>query len=205
MGKAKKILLLFILFIGFSSDAEELLLPKLENAYRNIQDAYGSFTQTTYIKEMEKTQKFRGNFYVKTNKLKWQYSGEFQQTIYLEGETLIIYDKLKKQALETTFQKQVYGQLPLALLSKMTELETDFLIKEKLPDKLILIPKTKMGNIKLIEVTLVDGDFPIKSLRILDNNENRIKIDFYDVKINTGLKDSIFKFIPQKDDTLLRY
>ncbi|MEN2986197.1 MAG: outer membrane lipoprotein carrier protein LolA [Thermodesulfovibrionaceae bacterium] len=202
--KTSVVIIFFIISVIQTSYAEKLIL-RLESAYKNIEDIYGSFTQTNYIRDLDKTQKFIGNFYIKPNKLKWEYTGDFQQTIYLEEDLLIVYDKSKKQAIESKFKQETYGQLPVALLSKMSNLSRDFSIKESLPDKLILIPKSKMGNIKLIEITLIDGDFPIKSLKIFDSYNNRIKIEFRDVKINTGLDNSIFKFTPKKDDILLKY
>lgn len=131
--------------------------------------------------------------------------GEFSQVIYINRETLIIYDKGKKQAIQSSFNEEKYGQLPLALLSRMSVLDKDFEIIQKSEKELILIPKTKMGSIKKIELTIIDENFPIKSMKIIDNHENTIKIEFQGVKINTNLRDSIFKFVPKEDDTILRY
>ncbi|MDW7973598.1 MAG: outer membrane lipoprotein carrier protein LolA, partial [Thermodesulfovibrio sp.] len=127
--KTSLVIIFFIISVIQTSYAEKLIL-RLESAYKNIEDIYGSFTQTNYIRDLDKTQKFIGNFYIKPNKLKWEYTGDFQQTIYLEEDLLIVYDKSKKQAIESKFKQETYGQLPVALLSKMSNLSRDFSIKE---------------------------------------------------------------------------
>ncbi|GAB6182584.1 LolA family protein [Thermodesulfovibrio hydrogeniphilus] len=192
-------------YLSFNAYASEELVLRLEEAYKNINDANGKFIQTAYIKDLDKTQKFTGRFYIKGDKIRWQYQGEFSQVVYLNKTSLIVYDKARKQAIQSSFTEEKYGQLPLALLSRMAVLKRDFEITQRSENSLILIPKSKMGNIKSIEIITHDESFPIKSLKVTDFQDNTIKIDFQSVKINTNLKDSIFKFIPKEDDTVLKY
>jgi outer membrane lipoprotein carrier protein len=202
----KNLLIILLLFL-FANPilAQDTALSKLNKAYKNINDASGSFIQTSYIKDLDKTQKFKGRFFIKGDKIRWQYEGEFPQVIFLNRETLIVYDRKRKQAIQSIFSEEKYGQLPIALLSRMADFEKDFEITEKSENTLILIPKTKMGNIKKIEITIQDEDFPIKFLKFIDTSANTVRIDFYSVTINKNLKDSIFQFIPKKDDTVLKY
>lgn len=198
------LIMIVLLFINFLH-AQENIISKIESAYKNISDATGNFVQTSYIKDLEKTQKFRGKFFIKGDKIRWQYFGEFPQIIYINRETLTVYDKLKKQAIQSSFNPEKYGQLPLALLSRMSVLEKDFEVTQIAENNLILIPKSQMGNIKKIDLIFHEENFPIKSMKVTDSNNNTVKIDFKSVKLNTNLKDSIFKFIPKKDDTFLKY
>jgi len=202
----KNLLIILLLFL-FANPilAQDTALSKLNKAYKNINDASGSFIQTSYIKDLDKTQKFKGRFFIKGDKIRWQYEGEFPQVIFLNRETLIVYDRKRKQAIQSIFSEEKYGQLPIALLSRMADFEKDFEITEKSENTLILIPKTKMGNIKKIEITIQDEDFPIKFLKFIDTSVNTVRIDFYSVTINKNLKDSIFQFIPKKDDNVLKY
>jgi outer membrane lipoprotein carrier protein len=202
----KNLLIILLLFL-FANPilAQDSALSKLNEAYKNINDASGSFTQTSYIKDLDKTQKFKGRFFIKGDKIRWQYEGEFPQVIFLNKETLIVYDRKRKQAIQSIFSEEKYGQLPIALLSRMADIEKDFEITEKSKNTLILIPKTKMGNIKKIEITIQDEDFPIKFLKVTDTSANTVRIDFYSVTINKNLKNSIFQFVPKKDDTVLKY
>ncbi|MEN2995264.1 MAG: outer membrane lipoprotein carrier protein LolA [Thermodesulfovibrio sp.] len=202
--KTLLLILIFFLYLNWSF-AQQTTITKLNNTYKNINDAFGRFIQTNYIKDLDKTQKFKGKFFIKADKIRWQYEGEFSQVIYIDKNTFTIYDKSKKQAIQSSFSEEKFGQLPLALLSRIADIEKDFEIIEKSENRIILTPKTKMGNVKKIEIIICDEDFPIKSLKITDTLANIIKIDFYSVRINTNLKDSIFKFVPKKDDTVLTH
>lgn len=199
----KSVFFLF-LFLTFCYSQEDALF-KLEDAYKNINDASGSFTQTSYIKDLNQTKQFKGRFYIKEDKIRWQYSGKFNQVIYLDKKNLTVYDRAKKQAIQSEFKAEIYGQLPLALLSRVAHLREEFEVNKKSSDTLILIPKSRMGNIKTVEVTIQDSDFPVKSIRVTDFAGNRIKIDFYDVKINKGLSNAFFKFVPEQNDSVLKY
>lgn len=197
--------ILLIILISTQSLAQENLLNKLDNAYKSIIDAHGRFVQTSFIKDLDKIQKFNGRFFIKGDKIRWQYEGEYTQVIFLNKENLIIYDKSKKQAIQSSFTAERYGQLPLALLSRISIIERDFEIFQKSEKTLLLIPKIKMGNIKRIEIDLHNDNFPIKTMKITDLNENTVKIDFQSVKTNKNLRESIFKFTPAKDDTIINY
>lgn len=204
MKAVLKAIIFLSLVLSLCYSQEEALL-KLEYAYKNIKDARGNFTQTSYIKDLNQTKKFKGKFYIKEDKIRWQYSGEFNQIVYLDKKTLTVYDRAKKQAIQSEFKAEKYGQLPLTLLSRMAQLREDFEVNKKSSDTLILMPKSKIGDIKTIEVIIQDSDFPIKSIKVLDFVGNRIKIDFYNVEVNKGLSDAFFRFVPEQDDTVLKY
>jgi outer membrane lipoprotein-sorting protein len=59
-------------------------------------------------------------------------------------------------------------------------------------DTLVLKPKKPMAGIASITLFLSDGDFPIRSFTIRDGRSNIVEIELKDVRINTGLKDSLF-------------
>ncbi len=203
--KTLTINLLCIFLLLTLSYAQNTTLSKIETAYKNIDDASGNFIQISYIKELGKTQKFNGKFFIKGDKIRWQYSGNFSQVVYLNRKMLTVYDKTNKQAIQSSFTEDKYGQLPIALLSRMADIKKDFEVAENKENTLILVPKTKMGNIKRIELVINENEFPIKSLKITDTMANIITIEFNNVKINTTLRDSLFNFIPRKDDTVLQY
>lgn len=203
--KTLTINLLCIFLLLTLSYAQNTTLSKIETAYKNIDDASGNFIQISYIKELGKTQKFNGKFFIKGDKIRWQYFGKFSQVVYLNRKMLTVYDKTNKQAIQSSFTEDKYGQLPIALLSRMADIKKDFEVAENKENTLILVPKTKMGNIKRIELVINENEFPIKSLKITDTMANIITIEFNNVKINTNLRDSLFNFIPRKDDTVLQY
>jgi outer membrane lipoprotein-sorting protein len=106
---------------------------------------------------------------------------------------MIIYQKKEKQAFRGRFDRETYGQAPIALLSGLGNLEKEFEISVK-NGRLMLKPKKPMGNVVSLEIVPSDGAFPIASLGITDRHGNRIDITFRDVSLNTGLAESAFEF-----------
>ena len=125
--------------------------------------------------------------------MKCEYKGEKPQEIIINNERIIIYNKSEKQAFRGTFNRQTYGQAPVALLSGFGNIREEFNINQK-NSRLILTPKNPMGNIISIEIETSSGDFPIKSFIINDRRSNRIEITLKNIEVNTGIKDSIFDF-----------
>jgi len=125
--------------------------------------------------------------------MRWQYKGEKPQEIIINNDKILIYNKAEKQAFKSVFNRQTYGQAPVALLSGFGNVKEEFNITQK-NKKLILVPKNPMGNIVSVEIETSDEDFPIKSFIINDMRSNRIEIRLKNVELNTGIKDAVFDF-----------
>ncbi len=181
--------------VAFASQADSEVL-RIQKAYQNIKDIKGNFLQKSHIKDLKRTDSYKGNFFIKAGNMKWQYSGKEPQTVYITGEDIIIYLANEKQAFKARFDRATYGQAPIALLGGFGNIKKEFDVSLKSENKLILKPKTELGNISQIELSLSSDGFPIKSLEIIDSLSNKIEIFLSDVKINSGLADKIFKFSP---------
>lgn len=178
---------------AFASEAEENVL-KIQKAYENIVDMKGSFVQKNIIKDLSKAFIYTGNFYIKKPlKMKWEYKGKTSQDITINDDTVLIYKKGDKQAFKGKFDRTTYGQTPIALLSGFGDIKSEFNISGK-GKTLILTPKIPLGLISSINITMSGEDFPISSFTVQDGNSNNIEIELRDIKINTGIKDSIFEF-----------
>lgn len=189
---------LFIFFIfNTTLAATELTLSEIKRIYSEIKDMRGSFIQKNYIKDMKKNEVYRGNFVVKMpSKMKWHYSGGNDETeVIIKGTDMIIYQERLKQALRQRFDPELYGQTPVALLSGLGNIDSDFAVEER-NGNLILKPKRSMRGIISIELKPSEGQFPIDSLIITDKRSNRIEIRLRNVNINAGAPDSLFEFSP---------
>jgi outer membrane lipoprotein-sorting protein len=181
----------------FASDADENI-AKIQKAYENIKDLKGSFVQKSIIKDLNKTEIYKGEFFIKPPlKMKWVYKGKTAQDLTINNDTVLIYKKGDNQAYKSMFDRQTYGQTPVALLSGFGNIGEEFTASGK-GDSLILKPKKPMGNVISIRVRTSDEGFPIRSFVINDSYSNVVEIVISDVKINTGLKDSLFDLsLPQ--------
>lgn len=192
-------LILFLCIAGlalppFSISSEvDSNVEKIQKAYEKIRDMKGSFTQKNIIKDLNKTDTYKGEFFIKQPlRMKWVYTGKSAQDIFINNDTVLIYKRGDKQAYKGKFDKATYGQTPIALLSGFGNIRQEFTITGK-GNSLLLKPRSSLGNITAISMTLSEEDFPIQSFTIQDGRSNVIEIVLKDVKTNTGLKDSLFE------------
>jgi len=178
-------------------------VARIQKAYENIKDLKGNFVQKSYIKDLKRTDTYSGQFFIKPPKMKWEFKGDKPQAVYITGQDILIYQKKEKQVFRTRFDRATYGQSPIALLGGFGDINKEFDVSMK-KDGLILKPKTPMGHIVQIELTLSDGVFPIEALSILDTASNKIDITLKDVRINTGLGERIFAFTPPEDASVIQ-
>lgn len=181
----------FSLFTAFAADDE---VARIQEAYRNISDMKAGFVQKNYMKDLGRTDTYKGVLFTKRpSKMRWEYKGDKPQEIIINNDKILIYKKAEKQAFKSAFSRQTYGQAPIALLSGFGKVREEFNITKK-NKRLILVPKNPMGNIVSVEIETSDEDFPIKSFIINDVRSNRIEIQLKDIEINTGIKDAAFDF-----------
>jgi outer membrane lipoprotein carrier protein len=187
---------------AFASQADKEVL-RIQKAYENIKDIRGSFIQKSHIKDLKRTDTYKGQFFIKSPKIRWEYKGDKPQVVYITGDDIIIYQKKEKQAFKAKFDRATYGQAPIALLGGFGNIKNEFDVSTKTEirnqnteHRLLLKPKKPMGNIVSVEITTSGEEFPIESLTIIDALSNRIDIYLKDVRINTELKDKLFEFSP---------
>ena len=194
--------LLFHCSISSASQAGEEI-ERIQKAYANIKDISGSFTQKSHVKDLKRTDTYTGQFFIKPPKMAWEYRGD-KPHVYINGDNIVIYQKKEKQAFRAKFDRNTYGQAPIALLGGMGDITKEFVVSLKKERRLLLKPKKPMGNISYVEIATSDAKFPIESLTIIDTLSNRIDISFAGVKTNTGLSDRIFEFVPPKGVNIIQ-
>ena len=184
--------------VSSGSDADESI-AKIQRAYEGVKDLRGSFFQKSVIKDLNKTETYKGDFYIKPPlKMKWVYKGKTAQDLIINNDTVVIIKKAENQAYKSKFDRATYGQTPVALLSGFGNIKEEFNVSGK-GDTLTLRPKKPMGNVTSVKITLSDAAFPIRSFVIIDSYSNEINIELKDVKIDTGVKDSLFDLTLPKD------
>lgn len=185
-----------VLSTALSAQETDSDAARIKEAYKKITDIKGTFTQKSHIKDLKRTETYKGDFIIKIpSKMRWRYKGDNPQEIIINNEKdgMIIYQKKEKQAFRTKFDRASYGQAPVALLSGLGDIAEEFYISKK-GKSLLLRPKVSMGNVTEIELLPSDEGFPIKSLTVIDKYSNTVTIILEKVEMNTGLKDSDFKF-----------
>jgi outer membrane lipoprotein-sorting protein len=136
--------------------------------------------------------------------MKWDYKGENAQEVFINNDEITIYQKKEKQVFRGKFDRDTYGQAPIALLSGFGKIQEEFSVSNK-NGRLLLKPKKPLGGILSIEIKPSQDKFPIRSFIINDSHSNRIEMTFNDIKINTGLEDKLFRPSIPKDVTIYEY
>ncbi|MBI4686193.1 MAG: outer membrane lipoprotein chaperone LolA [Nitrospirae bacterium] len=188
----------FLFTVSYASTLDETA-DHIQKKYNETQDVQGKFSQTSYIKDLDKVEKYEGTFSISRvagTKMRWIYSKPRDEEVIINGSDIWIYKKSEKQALRGKLGKGSYGQVPLALFSSLSNMKGDFDISLQKDDTLELKPKRQIGFIKRILLVITDKDFPIKSFTIFDTYGNKIDITIKSVKINTGLDEALFTFKP---------
>lgn len=192
---ALSLVVLFSAGSPLSAHGADFTVDTIQKAYENIRDIKGSFVQKSTIKDLKKTDTFEGTFIIKVpSKMRWQYRGEGKEMeVIVNSGEMTVYQKSEKQVLKGGFDKESYGQAPLALIGGFANIEKEFDVAKK-KGRLLLTPKKNMGMVASVEISSSEGEFPIGSLTIIDKRSNRIEIIFRDVVLNSGVSDSAFSF-----------
>lgn len=173
-------------------------IARIQKAYEHIRDLRGDFIQTSVLKDLDRTDTYRGEFFIKPPlRMKWVYKGKAAQNVTINGDTILIYKKEDNQAYKGKFDRSTYGQTPVALLSGFGNIREEFNVTGK-GDKLVLRPRKPMGTITYIDITMSSSGFPIRSFVIHDTYSNVVSIELKDIRVNTGIKDSLFSLTPPK-------
>lgn len=196
----------FSLFaVSFAASSVEEDIARIQKAYDSIKDIKGSFVQKSHIKDLKRTDVYKGKFFIKkSQKMRWEYKGDKAQEVIINNDDIIIYQKGEKQVFRGKFNRDTYGHAPIALISGFRDIQKEFVVSKK-NSTLLLKPIRPMGNILFIKIELSDNEFPINSFTINDTHSNLIKIMLKGVKINTGLKDSIFEISLPEDVNIYDY
>jgi outer membrane lipoprotein carrier protein len=193
---------LFLFTPAFAGEVDDKIAA-IQKAYENIKDMSGEFVQKSFIKDLKRTETFKGQFFIKRPmKMKWSYKGENAQDVLINNDLITIYQKKEKQAFKGKFDRGTYGQAPIALLSGFGKIREEFAVSDQ-KGRLVLKPKKPMGEIVSIEIETAEEGFPIKSFIINDSLSNRIEMVLKDVRVNSGLEDAFFELALPKGVTVL--
>lgn len=188
-------------YIGsaFASDPDQAV-ARIQKHFESIKDIKGTFSQTSYIKDIEETQKYSGQFFIKKPSLMmWEYDKPRDEKVVIRDSDTWIYKKSENQVIKTKFNKESYSQVPIAMLGSMENIRKDFDISMPEENALQLIPKHRIGFLKVLVLEINSGDFPVKMFTIIDTYGNIIMIELYSMEVNPGLDDSLFQFEPPPD------
>jgi outer membrane lipoprotein carrier protein len=198
-----------------------------------IADFQADFLQESLIASLDRAQRGKGTVSVKfpgnradvqLTMFRWEYEQPAPQEIVSDGKTMWVYLPENGQVIISDIESsdRSGSSDPVAFLTGLGNLSRDFLIDWASPDKdaegnyvLEMRPRQPSAMIQRMRIVVDRGAvlrkdagsrpvFPMLSTTVYDPNENRTTIEFRNVRVNRGLPDSFFRFIPPEGVEVLR-
>jgi outer membrane lipoprotein carrier protein len=179
------------------------VIAKLQARYEAIAELQADFNQVTEFKGFSKKVMSSGKFYLKKEKLRWDYLEPSRQQIFVEEDEVLFYVPEHQQVIKTRLSTELDSQVPVRLLAGSSHLERDFNIdwvdaqQHKDADgtyRLSLVPKTPTAEFAEIRIAVDPNDMLIRKIFLQEPRGNRSTFEFSNIKINRGLKDQVFQF-----------
>lgn len=177
---------------------------QVQEKYNQTRDFKADFQQATSVGSLEQSQRTHGKVYFKKpGMMRWEYEGAEKQLIVSNGKMLWIYDPSLNQVIEHRWDEVYASRVPSLFLAGLAELEKDFQILSQSPVTernqpkaylLKLIPKDRQLNLTELILTINPKNFLIEKSWAKDNFGNITSLVFSNIKINTGISDTIFRF-----------
>ncbi len=161
------------------------LLSKVRQRYSGVQTIKGRFEQEVEFPDGRK-KLFRGFFYFKGDKSRWDYDEPGEQTVLVLGKRVLIYDPFVGEVQEGSVDFPfVYRDV----LLHPERLKRYFKVEEK-QDEVVLVP---LQDSQLKKVVVHFGrDLVIKKVIVVDAMGNITRLSFKDVKFNEPIPDKLF-------------
>jgi chaperone LolA len=179
------------------------VVDRLERTYAAAGDLTARFRQTSTIAAAAQVQQASGSLAVKRpGKMRWEYAEPEPRLFVTDGNTFWVYSPDDKQVLvqET---KGALGATPLAFLMGAGDLRKDFQIREvahaagagktTLLDLRPVKPSATLARL-VLEVDLASS--LIVQATVFDAVGNTIVLALSDQRLNAGVPDSRFTFVP---------
>lgn len=189
--------ILFIVLCALSpfAMADNSTAQQLQRFLDNTQSLSAQFEQTLLNEYNELMQQSAGELRMqRPGKFRWDYTKPYEQNIVSNGRKIWMYDAELEQV-----SVRPYEQLessPVNLLDNQQPLDTLFTLQD-MPaqegqDWVKLIPLKADSDFQQMLVGLHKGR--IKTMRLLDNFNQKTEITFTDLTINPSFKSGLFEF-----------
>ncbi len=189
--------------------------PPAEGIVEQVQarlDALNDFTATVHqelvVVSAGRTLKAEGTVaFKRPGKMRWTFDDGEAQIIVADGTTLWFYQPHEEQVLKAPFQAAFRSTTPISFLTGVGRISEDFDVTLGGRDggrvQLALRPRRGEGELGRLWLTVDAESYDIVAAEIHDPLGNVTRLRFSDLRRNTGLADSLFRFeIPPGVDVI---
>ncbi|WP_133129620.1 outer membrane lipoprotein chaperone LolA [Legionella yabuuchiae] len=200
MRKLMLAVLLIVMQNAYCEEASAILQKKL-NA---IQTMSASFKQVVQAKQRELSSSSGTMALSRPGRFRWDTKEPMAQLVVADGNKLWIYDKELEQVTVKKQQKGIGGTAGLFLSGYDNTVARDFEVTEKTKgnqSQFDLKAKSNKENFQRVKLTF-SGE-QLKTMEMFDQLGQHTIVRLSNIKINPGLKTSLFKFkVPKGVDVV---
>ncbi len=188
----------------------------------SIEDLQADFLQQAYLGSLDRVEEGQGRVAVRFDRhnqqlqpcFRWEYQTPSVQQIISDGRMVWVYLPENQQVMESPLPDESSESVddPLAFLTGLAQLSKRFTVAWASPVldtdgnyRLLLKPRKPSAIIEKLELVIdravvayarpaQQPVYPVRIATVFGPNESRTTITFRNVRINQGLKDSLFDF-----------
>jgi outer membrane lipoprotein carrier protein len=180
------------------------VVSRMQKAYEAATDYRASFTQKYTVAATGRERQLSGEVMIKKpGRMRWSYEKPAPQMYLTTGQVLWVYEPEDRQAYRQDLKA---SQLPAAVSFLMGKgrlgEEFDISVAKQLPygtpadHRLLLKPRKPQSTYKAIYFVVDPKTFLVRQSVLINEQGDVNAITFSDVKLNTKIPDSTFKFTP---------
>jgi outer membrane lipoprotein carrier protein len=157
---------------------------------------------------MGQIEEARGSFYLKRpGMMRWEYERPEQRLLVTDGSTLWAYTPADRQVIVQDL-KTAMASIPFDFLVGAGRLTDHFIVQRVTLRgdcyRMVLTPQHTDPHVRELEMEVEATTLYIRSLTLQDAYDNRTRMDFSDLRVNSGLPADLFSFVPPPGVKTLR-
>lgn len=205
MKRFLTVMLLFTLGSFAEASAQTDILERILKVNEEIENFQAEFAQTNYAKATGVSQRFEGTLWLKRpESFRMEVISPDTQLFVSDGQTMWMYLPRSKQVIREQLKESQRVPQPSQVLFEFSEkYEIDFrgehTIEERTYYLINLTPKEESPYFTGAKVWLDQKSLLMARLVVVDILENETTLEFKEVRTNTGLSESTFRFTPPDD------
>lgn len=197
---------------GAGTSVEEVV-GRVEATCERTRDLAARFHQTATNRTLGTVQEASGRFLAKRpGKMRWEYETPEHRLFVTDGKTLWSYSQPDRQVVIQDVASALTSRLPLAFLAGNCQLDTTFDIalvehagtrasaRTRILD---LRPKHPEAGIARMLLEINTQGYRVERTTLFDAYGNTTAITLTDIRMNSGLDDEQFRFVPPTGVTVV--
>ncbi len=175
------------------------IVARVQARFDEMQDLRANVAQDVALVSLGKSVVSSGTVVFKRpGKMRWNLVGDDTQVIVGNGKTIWFYQPEDEQVLTAPLQSIFRSSTPVSFLTGVGKIEDDFDVKLGAASddgiELLLMPKVANGDLGRLNLIVDPTTFDIVEARVEDPVGNITRLQFSEIRRNTGAEDSEFEF-----------